>query len=344
MNLNDIPLHFNIQSTLSDYGDGLINNTYVTDDGKYIIQKINTNVFTNPVGMTDNIIKVTKHLCAKGIPTLEFLKSNDNYYYTDDENNFWRCSKFMENTVTYNTAPNEKCLYYEGQVIGEFHKALIDFDASVLCEPIPDFHHTKKRLERFKTALSENKAGRAEKVQKEIDFILAREKYANIIVDGIEDGSIPLRVTHNDTKLNNILFDKETAKPVCLIDLDTVMPGSVLYDYSDAIRICASTSAEDEKDLSKVNFSLDCFKIFTEGFLSSSELSEREKELLIFSSRLMLFETGMRFLTDYLEDDVYFKTAYPEHNLVRTRTQFKLVEDIEKNEEEISKIIEGLLG
>ena len=343
MNLNDIPQHFNINSRLADYGDGLINNTYVTDDGKYIIQRINTKVFTNPVGMTDNIIKVTNHLEKKGIPTLKFIKSGDKYYYTDEDGNFWRCSKFIDNTVTYSAPPDDKCLYYEGRIIGEFHKAMIDFDASVLCEPIPDFHHTKRRFERFQAALAEDKAGRAKTVTKEIGFFIDRENYASIILDGFADGSIPLRVTHNDTKLNNILFDKDTKKPVCLIDLDTVMPGSVLYDYSDAIRICASTSAEDEKDISKVNFSLDCFKTFTEGFLASSELNSREKELLRFSARLMLFETGIRFLTDYLEGDVYFKTTYPEHNLVRARNHIKLIEDIESHEDEIQNIIDSLL-
>ena len=220
---------------------------------------------------------------------------------------------------------------------------MIDFDASVLCEPIPDFHHTKRRFERFQAALAEDKAGRSKTVTKEIEFFIDRKNYASVILDGFADGSIPLRVTHNDTKLNNILFDKDTKKPVCLIDLDTVMPGSVLYDYSDAIRICASTSAEDEKDISKVNFSLDCFKTFTEGFLASSELNSREKELLRFSARLMLFETGIRFLTDYLEGDVYFKTTYPEHNLVRARNHIKLIEDIESHEDEIQNIIDSLL-
>ncbi len=343
MNLNDIPKHFNVDCTMSDYGDGLINNTYVTDDGKHIIQKINTKVFTNPVGMIDNIIKVTKHFKKKGIPTLEFLKSEDKYYYIDEENNFWRCSRFIDDTITYSAPPNDKCLFYEGQVIGDFHKAMIDFDASTLCEPIPDFHHTRKRFNRFVKVLEEDKVGRAKTVKKEIDFILDRERYADIILDGMADGTIPVRVTHNDTKLNNILFNKTTGKPICLIDLDTVMPGSVLYDYSDAIRICASTAAEDEQDLSKVNFSLDSFKTFTDGFLSTSELNERETELLRFSTRLMLFETAMRFLTDYLEGDVYFKTSYPEHNLVRTRAHFKLIEDIEAHEKEIQDILDSLL-
>ena len=222
---------------------------------------------------------------------------------------------------------------------------LDDYPAKTLFETIVNFHNTPSRVNDLKEAIKNDKAGRAASVQKEIDFALDCAEFASVVTDGLSDGSIPLRVTHNDTKINNILFDEKTGEAICVIDLDTVMPGSALYDFGDALRMGASTGAEDEVDLDLVNFDCESFKSFAKGYLSEmkDKLCQREIELLPFSAKLLTYECGIRFLTDYLNGDTYFKIHREHHNLDRARNQFKLVYDIAKKENELSEIIKELL-
>ena len=235
-------------------------------------------------------------------------------------------------------------LFAAGKGFGHFQKLLDDFPVESLYETIEDFHNTPKRDEALKTAIVENRAGRASLVQGEIEFALENASFADKVVSQISNGSIPLRVTHNDTKINNILFDKDTRQAVCVIDLDTVMPGSALYDFGDALRIGASTAAEDETDLDKVFFNESAFEGFAKGYFSEMKdsLTESEIALLPFSAKLLTYECGIRFLTDYLNGDTYFKIHHEHHNIERARNQFKLVSDISKKEDRLSAIIAGL--
>ncbi|MEE0944134.1 MAG: aminoglycoside phosphotransferase family protein [Clostridia bacterium] len=350
-NLSDIIRKFAIDADISPFGNGHINDSYIAESNPtYILQKINSNVFKNPHQVMENIVNVTEHLKRKVAEnggdvereTLSVIKTIDgeNLYKAED-GNYFRMYNYIANSVSYDIAENPQHFAEAARAFGKFQNMLSDFPADKLYETIPYFHDTRKRFENLKISIAEDKAGRLESVRKEVDFALAREEEVGIIVDAIADGSVPLRVTHNDTKLNNVMFDIKTGEGVCVIDLDTVMPGSLLYDYGDAIRFGASTGAEDETDLSKVNFSLELFEAFTKGFLGEvgPQLTPRERELLAFSAKIMTFECGIRFLTDYLDGDTYFKIHREHHNLDRCRTQFKLVADMESKTEEMQKII-----
>ena len=236
---------------------------------------------------------------------------------------------------------NANEFYQSGLAFGNFQNQLADYPAHKLHETIEGFHDTKKRFETFKNAVEKNVKNRAENVKNEIDFVLNRESLANVLGNALKNNELPLRVTHNDTKLNNILFDKDTRKPICIIDLDTIMPGLALNDFGDSIRFGANTGAEDEVDLSKVGLSLELFEAYAKGFISgcNGKLTENEIKMLPIGAMVMTFECGMRFLTDYLEGDVYFKIARENHNLDRARCQFKLVEDMENKRAEMDKII-----
>ena len=251
---------------------------------------------------------------------------------------------FITDTIAIETGEDLQCLYNAGKGFGRFQMMLDDFPVDMLHETIVDFHNTPKRVENLKAAIKNDKAGRAHLVEKEIEFALECAEFADVVVSGIKDGSIPLRVTHNDTKINNILFDSTTKDAVCVIDLDTVMPGSALYDFGDALRMGGSTAAEDETDLDKVWFNVEAFESFAKGYCSemAEKLNAREKELLAFSAKLLTYECGIRFLTDYLDGDVYFKIHRENHNIDRARNQFKLVADIAKKEEKLNKIIKGM--
>lgn len=350
MNIKDILAKFGLYSSVSVYGNGHINNTYVTEDKKYILQEINISVFKDPDALMSNIESVTNYLRKQillegGDPereTLTIVKTLDgkNYYYHDD-NNVYRVYKYVHGTKSIETGITKKNIYEAGVGFGHFQVLLKNYPAESLAEVIKDFHNTPSRVEAFKSAVAENSAGRASLVKSEIDFVLENSCFAARVTDGIKDGSIPLRVTHNDTKINNILFDEVTEKAVCVIDLDTVMPGSVLYDFGDALRIGASTAAEDETDLDKVSFDLEIFRSYVDGFLSEMKplLTKREIELLPFSVKLLTYECGTRFLTDYLNGDKYFKIHRENHNLDRARNQFKLVKDIESKELEMIEIV-----
>lgn len=333
-------------------GEGHINKTYlvITDKSKYTLQMINTNVFTDPVALMENIYNVTEFLKIKiirngGDPlreTLTVVKTKTNeYIYIDDSGNTWRSYLYIDDVVTCQEPTSFQLIYDSGYAFGTFQNMLHDYDADKLNETIKDFHNTVQRVRNLEDAAIKNMSGRAKQVQEEIDFVISRKNDCSIIVNMIKQGKIPLRVTHNDTKLNNVLFDKETNRPVCILDLDTVMPGSILYDFGDALRIIGSSAAEDEKDLSKVHFLIDNFRIFTKGYLNSigTSISEEEVALLAFSVKLITLEIGMRFLTDHINGDIYFGIHREGHNLDRARTQFKLVREIEENIENMIIIV-----
>ena len=340
--------------------DGHINDTYVVeyllDDGavaKYLLQRINTNVFKKPVELMENVMGVTAHLRNKiiavgGDPMRETLtvypaKDGKNYVMSDD-GGCWRLYNFVDDTYSINELTNPEDFKNAALTFGNFQKLLADYPIETLHDTIPNFHNTPSRFNDFKTAVENNFSGRKEECLPEIEFVLAREKDCSVITDLLDSGVMPLKVTHNDTKLNNVLFDKKTNKGICVVDLDTVMPGSSLYDFGDSIRFGANTAAEDEKDLSKVSLSLEYFKAYVDGYLETAgdSLTKEEVDLLPFASKLLTFECGMRFLADFLNGDVYFKTEYPEHNLVRARTQFKLVADIEAKMDEMTVIVDEI--
>lgn len=342
------------------FGSGHINKTYLVvfnDNGKekkYILQQINSDVFKDIEKLMDNVFSVTSYLRKEiekngGNPdreTLHYIKTVDDKKFLSVDGLYYRSYVFVEDSISYDSVDNAGLFKSSGVAFGRFQKLLADFDADSLNETIPNFHNTSWRYDNeFTPAVNENKAGRADSCRDEIEFVKARKADTAVLVDLIADGSLPLRVTHNDTKLNNVMFDDKTNECVCVIDLDTVMPGLALYDFGDSIRFGANTAAEDEKDLGKVGINLDYFKAYAEGFLSEagSALTQCELDNLAFASKLMTFECGMRFLTDYLNGDTYFKTTYPEHNLVRARNQFTLVADMESKMPEMKKIIQDII-
>lgn len=335
---------------------GLINSTYMltfsdgNQDFQYVLQKINTNVFKKPDELMSNIMNVTGFLRNKinlsggnaARETLTFLYTKDNSpYYLDENGGCWRSYIYISKCYTCDKIDSEVKAFRSGKAFGKFQRMLSDYPAANLFETIPHFHDTPSRYSDLKNAVDENLSGRLQKIQAELSFALDREKDASKLVDLAADGKIPMRVTHNDTKINNVLFDSITNEAICVIDLDTIMPGLSLYDFGDSIRSGAVTSDENEQDLNKYGLDINLFKSYTEGFLSEAghALNEEEIANLAFSAKLMTLECGVRFLTDYLNGDTYFKTEYPEHNLVRCRTQFKLVEDIEKHMDEMNECV-----
>lgn len=353
--LNFIMKQFLLDSEINPYGDGHINHTYLTTSRQYILQKINTNIFTNPHGLMENIYNVTEHLrkkiiAAGGDPDRETLTiiptlKGDSYYRTENDE-YYRVYKYITDTVYYSVAENPVLLYHAAKAFGKFQNMLNDFPIEKLHETIPDFHNTRCRFSQLLEAIKENRSGRLKYVEKEVNFALAQEFMVDEITNAIKDGSVPIRVTHNDTKINNVLFDKQTGKGVCVIDLDTVMPGSLLYDYGDALRAGAATAAEDEKNLSLLWFDMGAFRQFTKGYLEEMipVMTQKEIELLPLSAKMLTYECGIRFLADYLNGDVYFKTSREEHNLDRARTQFKLYEDMLNKTEEMESVIKGFVN
>ena len=329
------------------YGEGHINLTLLvtTTEKRYILQKMNTRVFPDPDKLMANICGVTEHLRARGIETLNVVPTKDGKPFLK-ETECYRVYDFIENTVTYQTASDINVFRNSGKAFGEFQNYLAEFDASKLTETIKRFHDTPNRFENFKAALEADAFDRAKDCKEEIEFILSHENTYGIAMAGLKDGTLPLRVTHNDTKLNNILMDEKTGEARAVIDLDTIMPGSMLFDFGDSIRFGASTAAEDEKDLSKVHFDINLFKAYAEGYCGAvkDSITNREAELLPYGSYLMTIECGMRFLTDYLAGDTYFATKYEGHNLVRCRTQIRLASEMEAQFEEMKKIIFSILA
>ncbi|MDD7554470.1 phosphotransferase [Schaalia hyovaginalis] len=328
--------------SVEPYGDGHINSTFLvtTSARRYILQGMNTDVFPDPAGLIRNIRLVTDHLRERGQETLTLVPTREGEPFLDASEEPFRVYAFIEDAVSYSRVENAEVFRNSGRAFGRFQKLLADFDASELVEVIPDFHCTPSRYAAFRRAVEEDPIGRAAGVQDEIAFFTARAPEYARLVDALAAGDLPLRVTHNDTKLNNILMDAGTGEARAIIDLDTVMPGSMLYDFGDSIRFGASTALEDEQDLSKVHFCLDYYRAYTDGFVSAvaEQMTALEAELLPVAAKLMTLECGMRFLADHLEGDTYFTTAYPEHNLVRARTQIRLVEEMEEQWEEMVRV------
>lgn len=351
--------HFPWNGTIKEicpYGSGHINDTYcVTIDSekgerRYILQRMNREIFTNTEELMENVVGVTSHLRKKiiensGDPERETLNIvqtiEGKNYYVDKEGSGWRVYYFIEGAKTYDQVEKPEDFYESAVAFGHFQRLLADYPAETLHETIVNFHNTKDRYQKFLKAVKEDVKGRAASVQKEIQFVKDREADTAICQDMLEAKELPLRVTHNDTKLNNIMIDDKTRKAICVIDLDTVMPGLSIHDFGDSIRFGASTASEDEQDLSKVSCSMDLFDLYTKGFIEgcAGSLTEKELEMLPVGAKIMTLECGMRFLTDYLEGDTYFKIHRPDHNLDRCRTQFKLVADMEAKWDEMKKII-----
>ena len=350
MDFQEIALRFGITAPVietEEIHSGNINRTYLitvqeTEETRkqYIFQRINTFVFKQPEVVMDNIIRVTEHVKQKLVEqdgcynrrVLSFLTTEDGKpYYYHSSHHFFRVYEYVANSYAPNKARTPEMFYEAGRGFGEFQGMLSDFPADTLAEIIPDFHNTPVRFEALKKAIEEDAAGRCAEVKKEIRFVMDRQDDCGIIVKALKEGRIPRRVTHNDTKINNILFDKTTEKALCVIDLDTVMPGASLYDFGDAVRFGASTAAEDERDLSKVSLDLDMYREFTRGFISGTHglLSDEEFRLLPYGAYILTLELIIRFLTDYLNGDKYFKVDSPDHNLVRVRNQQRLLLDME---------------
>ena len=345
-------------SYVRPFGAGHINETYAVympnEDGEdelsYVLQRVNTYVFKNPKEVMENIFGVTEFLRRSiradgGDPdreTLSYIKtrSGDNYF-EDSEGLPWRCYNFIADSVCFQTVEKPEQFYQSGKSFGKFLKQLGDYPADTLYETIPHFHDTVSRLDDLVQAVRRDTRNRAGTCRREIQFAMDRTEDCSVLMDRLHNGVLPLRVTHNDTKLNNILFDGKTGEGLCIIDLDTIMPGLAANDYGDSIRFGATTAAEDEPDLDKVHFDLELFEAYTRGYLEAAGdvLTNDEKISLVWGAKLMTLECGIRFLTDYLRGDAYFKTQYPQHNLVRCRTQFKLVEEMEQNFDEMFRIM-----
>ena len=339
------------------YGSGHINDTYrltyETPQGtkRYILQRMSKSIFKKPVELMENVSGVTAWLRKKiiengGDPereTLTLVKSNDGLpYFVDSTGEYWRVYLFIEGATCYDAVKDDNDFYQSAVAFGHFQRLLADYPAETLHETIKDFHNTPDRLEKFKKAVAEDICGRAASVQKEIDFILEREELTHALYDLQLDGRLPLRVTHNDTKLNNIMIDDETGKAICVIDLDTVMPGLTANDFGDSIRFGASTALEDEQDLSKVSCDLHLFDVYTRGFIEGcgGALTDLEIDMLPMGAILMTFENGIRFLTDHLEGDHYYHIHRKGHNLDRCRTQLTLVKDMQEKLPQMNAIIQ----
>lgn len=339
------------------YGMGHINDTYAvvyrrgTRRTRFILQRINQRVFRDPEGLMANIVAVTGHLSSKiraagGDPLREtltlILALDGNSFVQSEAGDFWRVYVFIEGAKTYESVERLDHVQSAGRAFGTFQQLLSDFPAHALSETIPDFHHTRKRFEAFLLAVAGDVENRARAAGPEIEFVLRRGDLTSVLVDTLSAGRLQQRITHNDTKFNNVMIDNLTGEGVCVIDLDTVMPGLSLYDYGDSIRSFTNTGAEDETDLSKVDFNLEVFDLYTRGYIEATRgfLRQEEVDLLPLAAQLMTLECGMRFLADYLQGDTYFKTRRPEHNLDRCRTQFKLVKGMEEEADQMAAIVQ----
>ena len=347
---------FECPNKVSRYGEGHINDTFCVEvqEGKnvrrYILQRMSTTAFKNPDQLMANITGVTDYLSEKirengGDPERETITvkrtCQGETFFTDSEGGPWRVYPFIEDTECLQSAETSELFEASAKAFGRFQYMLRDYPAETLYETIAKFHDTENRYANLMKAVEADVCGRAAEVQQEIEFAKARKEDCSVCLQALREGKLPLRVTHNDTKLNNILIDKETGTGLCIIDLDTVMPGLACNDFGDSIRFGANHNAEDEKDLSKVNFDLSLFEVYTRGFLEGAQgvISQEEKEYLPWGARLMTLECGMRFLTDYLDGDHYFAVHRPGQNLDRCRTQFKLVSDMEKCWQQMQEIV-----
>lgn len=357
-NFSGIIAHFNIEGEgfeITPFGSGHINDTFLVKSktGKYpgyLLQKINNFVFKDIDGLMSNMACVINHLKQKiaetsdGDPEKEVLTlvmaKNGKYYYKDGQDNYWRMTHFLDDTRSYDLVTTIRQAYQGGVAFGRFQNLLSDLDPAVIIDTIPDFLNIEKRLNDFNNAINNDSAGRLETVLSEVEFLNSWSIAMNEILILGKAGILPLRITHNDTKFNNILLDKNN-NIQCVIDLDTVMPGYVAYDFGDAIRSIINTAVEDEKDLNAIQLNIPLFTEFTKGFLSqtNSFLTEPELKSLIKGVLLLPYMQAVRFLTDYLNGDVYYKTHFPEHNLQRTNAQIQLFKLLELNSEDLSDIV-----
>ena len=337
--------------TIKPLGEGFINDTFtvvtVGDAPNYILQRKNHIVFPDVPGMMDNILAVTNHIKAKVSDpmreTLTVVPAKDGKLYVQEGENYWAVCVFIADTSSYDRADSVELAYQGGVGIGRFQALLADFDKP-LNETIKGFHNIRWRFQQWDETIANDPVGRVAEVQEEIGWVEARRKEMLDFWSLVEDGTIPTHVTHNDTKISNILFDKPTGKVLCAIDLDTVMSSTSLNDFGDAIRSYTNTGAEDDKNLDNVEMSLDMFRAYAEGYLSEQRASMTQSELdwLAFAGRYITFEQVLRFLMDYIDGDKYYKTAYADHNLVRTHAQYKLLQSMERQYEEMCEIVKSL--
>jgi hypothetical protein len=336
------------------YGSGHINDTYQVffrNPGGphcHILQRINHNIFKRPVALMENIQRVTAHLAAQvanepdsGRRVLRLIPARDGRaWHVDDEDNYWRAYYFIERARSYDAVESTAQAYQAAMAFGRFQQLLASLPAPRLHDTIPDFHHAPKRFKALEDAIAADVAGRAILVKPEIEFVRARQSITRVLLGA----NLPERVTHNDTKFNNVMLDDVTGEGICVIDLDTVMPGLAPYDFGDMVRTTTSPAMEDEQDLSKVTMQFPMFEALVSGYLSTAGgfLTRAEKDLLAFSGKSITFELGIRFLTDYLAGDTYFKVHREGHNLDRARTQFKLIESIEEQEDAMGRLVESL--
>ncbi len=336
---------------------GNINDTYtVHTEGKdggrvYLVQRINHNVFHSPEKIISNVCRITDHIRQRMIADGEtdikrrvlkmYHTPEGKYIYRSEDGSYWRVISYITNSCTFNSRPTEKIMRNAGRAFGEFQKNLSDFDAASLYETIPYFHDTVKRFEDFEKSVAADVAGRAASVTDEINYLRSMSSYASYFRDLAKENKIQLRVTHNDTKCNNVMFDAGTGEPLAVIDLDTVMPGYAAYDFGDAVRFAANTAAEDEKDLSHVSLDTNMFTQFASGFVPQlyGSLNDTEISTLSMGALVVTLELASRFLADYLAGDTYFKTAYSKHNLVRARCQIRLAQDMESKMNELERIM-----
>jgi len=355
--LQEVCKLFRIEDTYVGYETiqmGNVNKTYkvnfLLSDGSpksFLVQNVNTYAFRDPVGLMENIDGVTEHIRSKypGQIALHFHHTADRKTYVIDGDNFWRMTNYIP-SVTYNAVQDPDILRNAGMAFGEFQNQLADFDISGLHETIPNFHNTRSRYENLIAAVAQNKAGRVEEVREEIDWLLSVQDLACKLTDLQQEGKLPLRVTHNDTKINNVLFDKEDNRALVVIDLDTVMPGLMGHDFGDAIRFAANYVEEDCPEFDKAGVDLEVFRVFAEGFLSKTAktMTETEVETLALSCFVLAAELSTRFLADYIDGDLYFNTKYPGHNLVRTRCQIALAKDMLKKMDEMNAIVRSCVN
>ena len=334
---------------------GLINDTYIVTfengkEEKYILQRVSRKIFTEPEKLMENIVKVTYHIKEKiksegGDPEREVINviktKTGEYFYEEENGDFWRVYIFIEDTLCFDKSENPETFFETGLSFGKFHSYLADFEAEILHESIKDFHNTEYRFDNFLNALEKDIKGRRKNIKEEEIFVVEREGLSTIFNTMIDSDMIPFRVTHNDTKINNILMDKDSNKGVCVVDLDTLMPGIIMNDFGDAIRSGANTTYEDDPNLENVSLDLELFEAFTKGFIegTNGNITKKEIELLPLGAKVMTYECGMRFLTDYLEGDNYWKTTRENHNLDRARNQFKLLKDMEEKSPQMEEIV-----
>ncbi|MBQ7346239.1 MAG: aminoglycoside phosphotransferase family protein [Oscillospiraceae bacterium] len=333
-----------------EFGSGHINYTVkvLTDAGnEYVLQRINKYVFKDPVRLMENVSSVTDFLRSRVDDprmALHYIPTHEGpFYFLDDEGEYWRMYDFIGG-FCLDAPESEEDFYQSALAFGRFQHMLSDFPAHTLFETIPEFHNTIDRYRQLKESIAADACGRLSSVQADVDFLMEREELGCTLQRLRESGELPLRVTHNDTKLNNVLLDKDSRKSLCVLDLDTVMPGLSLYDFGDSIRFGAATAAEDEQDLSKMSMDLHLFEVYTRGFLeAATSLTDREVELLPMGAFVITLELATRFMKDHLDGDLYFKTAYPGHNLVRARAQMKLAADMQEKMDQMQQIVAAVV-